>query len=204
MACSGQQSVTFGPGSSDVRALQTGPGAVTRAVGAQYSGGSFSLDLNLTDGQAHQVALYMIDWDTFFTRAQTVAVTDAVTGALLNAQPVTDFTNGRWLVLNLKGHVKVTFTNNNPADNAVLSAVMFDPASATPLPPPPTPTPTPNPTPGSATYVKTDSTTAGTWTGAYGSDGYTLLGGGVSALPAYAQVSATGQAFTWTPATTDV
>ena len=52
--------------------------------------------------------------------------------------------------------------------------------------------------------VKTDTTTAGTWTGKYGADGYSVVGGNTS-LPSYATVSVAGdQFYEWeAPGTSD-
>ena len=56
----------------------------------------------------------------------------------------------------------------------------------------------------SATFVKLDSTTQGTWQNAYGGDGYDFVGAAPS-LPAYAQVTVNGAAtFTWSAATGDI
>jgi hypothetical protein len=56
----------------------------------------------------------------------------------------------------------------------------------------------------SATYVRTDTTTAGNWKGVFGGQGYTLANDG-SSLPTYATVNRTGgAAWTWVASTTDV
>jgi RHS repeat-associated protein len=55
----------------------------------------------------------------------------------------------------------------------------------------------------SATFIKSDTTTQGNWKGAYGAEGYSLANDGAN-LPAYAQVSLTGQqSYTWSASTTD-
>jgi hypothetical protein len=136
LGVSGQQSIIWNPTTTDVRAAQTAAGSSARVAASDYSNTSFSFDLNLTDGQAHQVALYVLDWDSF-TRSQTVAVTDAASGALLDARVVTNFYGGQWLVWSLKGHVRITLTNTG-SPNAMAQAIMFDPANqpaatATPL-----------------------------------------------------------------------
>ena len=76
--------------------------------------------------QAHQVALYMVDGDSN-GRGQTVQVTDATTGVVLDNRAVSNFYAGQWLVWNVKGHVKITLTHTAGA-NAVASGIMFGPA----------------------------------------------------------------------------
>jgi hypothetical protein len=73
--------------------------------------------------------------------------------------------------------------------NGVINGIFFGTAT------PPTAT---------ATFVKTDTTTQGTWMGTYGSDGYDLVDG-PSSLPSYATVSVSGATtFAWSTNTTDV
>jgi hypothetical protein len=130
LTASGQTALTWAASTPDVRAPFTAAGSSTRVAASDYSNSSFSFDLNLTDGQAHQVALYMMDWDTLNTRAQTVAVTDAATGRLLDARVVTNFYTGDYLIWNLKGHVKITLTNTG-TPNAMAQGIFFDPAGTT-------------------------------------------------------------------------
>ena len=151
-----------------------------------YSGKTFCLDVNLTDGRSHQVALYMLDFDTT-SRAQTVQVTNATTGSVLDTRAVSNFSGGQYLVWNLTGHVKLTFTCTGGV-NAVASGLFFgaQPAAAS-----------------SAAFVRADSATQGTWSGVYGADGYSLFNGPTS-NPSYAQITPAGQqAWTWTASTAD-
>ena len=189
VTASNQQAWTWAASTTDVRGLQTAAGSTSRLAACYYSPTSYTLDVSLTDGQSHQVALYMVDWD-YTTRAQTVQVTDAVSGRVLDTQNVSNFNGGQWLVWNLSGHVKITLTCTG-SYNAVASGIMFGaPSQVVSLP-------------GSATYRATDTTTQGNWTGVYGADGYWDFTG-PSALPAYAAVSSSGQqTYTWAASTTD-
>src|SRR4029077_13685988 len=63
----GPAPVTWSPSTTDLRALQKGA-TTGRIASTWYSGTSFSFDINLTDGLAHQVALYCLDWDGVNTR----------------------------------------------------------------------------------------------------------------------------------------
>src|SRR5262249_12010632 len=56
-----------------------------------------------------------------------------------------------------------------------------------------------------ATFVKTDTTTQGSWNGVYGSDGYNVSQDGNTKIPSYAQVGFGSQAnYTWAGSTSDV
>ena len=60
---------------------------------------------------------------------------------------------------------------------------------------------------GQATFVKTDTTTQGTWMGTYGADGYNVVGATTNnpKYPSYATVTASGySSYTWSANTTDV
>jgi len=120
---SGQASYTWAGSTTDVRALQKAA-ASDRIASAWYSGANFTLDVNLTDGASHQVAIYCVDWDRL-NRTQTVDILDAITGTVLDTRALAAFTNGQWVVWNLTGHVKIRFTRTGP-NNAVVSGLFFD------------------------------------------------------------------------------
>lgn len=175
------------PGTSDLRAPQTTSGSSTRVAAGDYSNsGSFSVDVNVTDGQTHQVAIYVLDED-FRNRSETVTATDPLTNNVLSTTDVKNFTGGEYLVYNVSGHVQFTISNDPGSLNCVMSGVFFDSASGTG-------TGTGTTMPGAATYINTDTTTKGTWTGVYGSDGYSVVGGSTS-LPSYATFGVTGDDF---------
>jgi hypothetical protein len=119
----GQAAWTWAASTAVVRALQR-PAATDRFAAGWYNSTTFSIDVNLTDGLTHQVAVYAVDWDST-TRAERIDVVDAVSGAVLNSRTVTAFNGGQYLVWNLRGHVKLRVTRT-AGSNAVLSAVMFD------------------------------------------------------------------------------
>jgi hypothetical protein len=110
-----------------MRALQEANSATLRIASAYYGNPSFSMDLILTDGNAHQVALYFLDWDSG-GRAETVTILDASTQAVLDIpRQVSSFGSGQYLVWNLKGHVTIQFTRTSGA-NALVNGVFFAPA----------------------------------------------------------------------------
>ncbi|HMC61300.1 MAG TPA: hypothetical protein VKJ01_19075, partial [Candidatus Solibacter sp.] len=98
----------------------------TGRVAGRWGGGVFKIDLNFTDGQTHQVAVYALDFDNNHGRSETIDILDA-NGAVLDTRPVSSFVGGQYLVWNLSGHVTVRVTNTNPISNAVISGLFFGP-----------------------------------------------------------------------------
>jgi hypothetical protein len=170
-----------------VRALQKAA-AADRIAATWFSASAFSIDVNLTDGAAHQVSAYVVDWGNQ-GRAQTLEVRDAVSGALLDTRSMSGFSEGRYYAWSIRGHAEIRVVNNGGI-NAVVSGLFFD-----------------NPASGSgtsATFVSTDTTTQGSWKGVKGADGFAIANDATS-LPAYATATIVGQAnWTWEAATTNV
>ena len=108
--------------SSDPRALQKPSSAGDRVAASWLSFDSFSLSFNFTDQQAHQVALYFMDWDSL-GRVQRVDILDAYNN-VVDSRTVSNFGGGQYWVWNLSGHVTVRITNASPY-NAVLSGIFF-------------------------------------------------------------------------------
>ena len=177
----GQSTYTWTTTSTDPRALQV-PGSSNRVAAVWYSPTSFTVDVNLGDGQAHDLELYFVDWDNR-GRAETVQISDAASGAVLSTQSISSFQSGEYLDYAVSGHIVITITRTAGA-NAVLNGLFLDPAST-------------------ATPVRQDTTTQGTWIGTYGASGYDIVSGPTS-LPAGDTVTPAGQStYTWTTTTTD-
>lgn len=86
----------------------------------------FSIDVEFTDGKNHQVELYYMDFDNN-ARVASLRVLDAVTGSvLLDSLQVDDFKNGKYVVLNLKGHVKLEFTGVSGGTPNIINAILFN------------------------------------------------------------------------------
>ena len=66
---------------SDPRALQAASGSATGIASVYYSSTVFTIDVNLTDGNAHKISLYLCDWDAV-GRSETISIADAVNGAI--------------------------------------------------------------------------------------------------------------------------
>jgi len=184
----GQSNYVWAASTSDVRGLQKALSSTDRIAATWYTLGTFTIDLNFTDGAQHQLAVYCLDWDTAGARKQTVSILDGATNAQLDSQSVTSFQNGKYVVWNLKGHVILQVTNAGGA-NAVISGLFFD---------------SPNAASNSAAFVKTDTTTQGSWKGVYGVNGYNVIDDTVS-YPSYVTVTPAGQSnFIWANSTSDV
>jgi hypothetical protein len=134
VSASGKSDWTWNGSTADVRALQKAGAATDRISACWFSGGSFTVDVNLTDGGTHRLAFYCLDGDTN-ARRQRVEVLDAGSGAVLDTQNLnTPFDGGVYLVWDIRGHVNVTFTCTGPY-NAVLSGLFFGGSGSTPVPP---------------------------------------------------------------------
>ena len=169
------------PTTTDPRALQV-PGSSNRVAAVWYSATSFTVDVNLTDGATHDLELYFDDWDNK-GRAETVQISDAATGAVLSTQSISSFQSGVYLDYAVSGHIVITITRTAGA-NAVLNGLFLDPSST-------------------ATLVRQDTATQGTWIGTYGATGYDIVSG-PSSLPAGDTVTPSGQStYTWTTTSTD-
>ena len=146
---SGYTSPTWTESTTDVRALQKATGA-DRLAARWSANSSFTIDLNITDGQYHRVALYSLDWDGN-NRSQRIDVFDWATNALLDSKAISGFHGGQYLVWDIRGRVKITVTRTG-AKTAVLSGLYFSGGNPIPTPTPtptPSPSPTPTPSPGS-------------------------------------------------------
>ena len=111
------------PSTTDVRGLQRFA-ATDRIASAWYTWSSIGIDLNLTDGNTHQVAIDLLDWDWGGARAERVDVVDASTNAVLDTRSITGFQAGQYMVWSLKGHVKFMI-NLVGGVNAVVSGIFF-------------------------------------------------------------------------------
>jgi hypothetical protein len=124
-----------------------------------YSATNFTVDVNLADGQTHNLELYFDDWDNR-ARAEQVQISDAGTGKVLDTETISSFSNGLYLDWNVSGNLLITITNQGPA-NAVLNGVFLDPPASA----------------STASVIKSDTTTQGNLIGVYGSQGYDIVSG---------------------------
>jgi hypothetical protein len=122
VAPSGNSTYTWAASTADARALQRS-GAADRVAACWYAAGPFAVDLDLTDGRAHRVSLYFLDWDTQ-GRTERVDVIDPSTGAVLDTRTVTGFSGGTYLSWDVTGHVAFRITGT-AGPNAVVSGLFF-------------------------------------------------------------------------------
>jgi hypothetical protein len=139
----------------DGRSLITGSGS-SRIASTWFSNSAFSLDVNLTDSNVHQIALYCVDWDNG-ARAEKIQVLDYATGVVLDTRSISSFVGGVYLVWNIKGHVTVTVSLTGGA-NAVVSGIFF--GGGTLKQPTSNPIQTENSLPGTSSWQLTNPATA--------------------------------------------
>lgn len=108
----------------ETRALQKTNDPSDRVASSWYSFSGFDIDIAFTDTRTHQVALYMVDWDSNM-RKQIVRVTDAATSKVLDERAVSAFTGCQYLAWNLRGHVTIKITRVAGA-NAVVSGLFLN------------------------------------------------------------------------------
>ncbi len=63
VSTSGTTAWTWATSTTDIRGLEKADVPTDRIAGTWYTYSSFTMDVNLTDGQAHQVSIYAVDWD---------------------------------------------------------------------------------------------------------------------------------------------
>jgi hypothetical protein len=148
LSISGASEAVYALASTDPNALRRSD-STTRGIGGWSSPTNFVLDLNLTDGRNHQVALHCWDWNQA-GRTQQIDLVDAATGTVIDRQILTAFTNGQWLAWQANGHVQLRVTNLAGSD-CLVSALMLGSGSG-------------------AKFVTEDAVTQGAWKGWYGSD----------------------------------
>src|SRR5262245_45744066 len=118
-----QSDLTWAESTTDVRALRK-PAGDDRFTAAWHTNVAFTLNLNLSDGKRHQVALYCLDWDRL-GRAQRIEILDAETAALLDSREVSDCKEGKYLVWTLSGHLRLRVAPMGSSD-AVVSGLFID------------------------------------------------------------------------------
>ena len=134
----GQSNWAWAAGTTDNRAL-TIDSQGDRTAACWYGAGSFTVSLNFTDGQIHQVAIYVLDWDSQ-GRSETISIADAATNKVWDSRSIpnstsssatytnttgTNYVNGTYLIWNISGAVKITVTST-AGPNAVVSGIFFD------------------------------------------------------------------------------
>ncbi len=112
VSATGQTAHTWAISTTDVRALQN-PGGSGRIAATWYSASSFTIDVSLTDGQAHDLELYFLDWDST-ARSEQVQISDAASGMVLDTESISSFHGGVYLDWQVSGHVVIKITKIRP------------------------------------------------------------------------------------------
>ena len=180
----GDSTYTWAASTTDGRGLQAGSGASTRIASTYYSGTSFTINVDIADGNTHRIALYLLDWDST-SRSETISILDAASNGVLDTETFSGFHNGQYASWNVQGNVLIKVTKVAGA-NAVVSGIFF----GVPI--------------SSAKYAGLDTTTQGTWTGSYGTNGE-LIANDANNPPAYAAaINFKGNnLYSWATSTTD-
>jgi hypothetical protein len=156
-----------------------------------FSGGTFTIDLNLRDAQTHQVALYLLDFDTT-GRAETISILDANTSSVLSTRTFSGFHAGVYAIWNIGGHVLIQVANSGRL-NAVISGVFFGATST--LPPPAV----------SAVFVPPpDAATQGNWVGKYGAASFMIAKDPLNPPGFPATIFSGASSWTWAASTSAV
>jgi hypothetical protein len=108
---------------TDVRALQRAS-RNGRIADMWYSATSFLVAVGLPDQAIHQVAVYCVDWN-YHGRVETISLLDANSGAVLDTQTVSNFTNGVYALWKVSGAVQLQVTRSQ-GNNAVITGLFLD------------------------------------------------------------------------------
>jgi hypothetical protein len=180
----GASTYTWAASTADTRALENPPGGPARSARTWF-GGNFTINVNLSDGQVHDLALYAVDWDNQ-ARQEQIQVIDPATGTVLDSEVLSSFGTGAYLQWAVVGDVQIRVTRLAGINAVVSGLFLLDPSG-----------------PGTASFVKKDATTQGTWVGTYGARGYDIEGFSQS-LPSYASINTTGAStYTWAASAAD-
>ena len=132
VSSSGHGGYTWTTSSSEVRALQKVEGT-ERIAACWYSAGTFEVDLDLTDGATHRLAVYCMDFDNHGGgREQEMSMLDAASGAVLDTRTAASFQQGIYWMWDLRGHVKLRVRNVNTRSNAIVNGLFFGTAGNRP------------------------------------------------------------------------
>ena len=125
---SGESEYTYEADSSEAGALQTPNNPSDRISAVWYSPTSFTVDVNLTDGNVHPVSLYAMDETS--ARSEQIEVLNASSGAVLDTRTISSFSGGEYLTWNVSGHVQFVVTTL-AGPNAVINGIFIGNATTT-------------------------------------------------------------------------
>ncbi len=181
----GISTTTWAATTTDPQGLEE-PGYSGAIAAAWTAASEFSINLDLTDGQAHDLALYAVDWNASGL-TEEIQITNTLTGAVLASQTISNFSQGVYLDFLVSGNVTINVIGLN-GTSPVLSGLFFDAATAPPA--------------ATASFIGEDTTTQGNWIGSYGGQGYNVVDDAYN-NPSYAAITIPpGSAHQWVEWTT--
>ena len=184
---SGRTDRVWAASTTETRAPLKAASTTDRIAASAQTTTNLIVNLDMNDNNTHRFAMYFLDWERN-GRVQTVEVIDAITGTILNTQNVSSFEEGKYLVWDISGDVKVRLTYVSGV-NANLQAIFFDSSAAVPTP--------------DVAFVKSDTGTKGNWKGVYGADGFNVVNNS-NKYPATVQVSPVGKSdWVWAQSTAE-
>jgi hypothetical protein len=122
----------FGVGTGSPYALRDAAGT-SDIAGCWFTGasGTFDIEVAISDGQPHRLALYALDWHGSHVagpgddrRSERIDVIDPATGTVLDSRTLSSF-QGVYLSWTIAGHVLLRVTNTASGNNAVVAALFF-------------------------------------------------------------------------------
>ena len=125
VTASGETTYTWTTNTTDPRRLEDA-GGVGRIASVWYANTSFTVAVNLSDGKAHNLELYFVDWDNK-GRGQQIQISSS-TGTVLDTETIASFGNGVYLDWTVSGNVVIKITETKGA-SAVLSGLFIDPTA---------------------------------------------------------------------------
>jgi hypothetical protein len=124
LSANGNVAYTWGDASSDVRALERASGS-GRVAACWYTSTSMTLNFSFEDGKTHRLGLYLLDWDRS-GRTESIDVLDGSSNAVLDSQTLSDFAEGKYLIWDLQGQIKIRITRLS-GPNALVTGLFFGP-----------------------------------------------------------------------------
>jgi hypothetical protein len=86
-----------------------------------------SIELDLRDGNLHQLGLYFVDWDRVGL-VQSVEIQDAATGETLDRQVISEFQSSYYALWLVRGHVRIVVSSSS-TQGPIVSGIFLDPSN---------------------------------------------------------------------------
>ena len=130
----GHQASVWAASTTDPRALPISAATgAARYAGCWWSSSStITINVNVTDGATHKIALYALDWSKYGWTA-TYEILDHVSQKVLNSQTLSNFGNGVYAVWAITGNIDIVVIKPASSNTAaVLSGLFFDSSAIVP------------------------------------------------------------------------